>query len=144
MPLSLGSSHLHLNLDRRLALSEYGQARFSVDSQTAGKVRLTSLTSAQGLAPRLRYHLAWAIGHLLARKPADAPKEYRVTQVHGELFLRENGPAVGELRQVGPWQHLRSLAYVDEQQQDLIIDLDWFRFERLEEHRQGAALDLWV
>lgn len=126
-------------------MTNYGQQRISIDSQTVGSVRITSLTHAPALAPRLCFHTAWTLTPYRPRpQPGDPRVDFRVTAIEGELRTGESGPAVGLLFQLGERQSLRSLDYADEQHSELIVDLDWFRFERLEELRQGGPLQVWI
>lgn len=117
-----------------------------IGSRIAGQVRLTALMSAPALGPRLCFRFAWTLGNLPESPmvPDIQVKEYRITELEGEVRLGEHGPAVGLLYQLGERQPLRSLPYVDEQTRELILDLDWFRFERLEEHRQGGPFEIWL
>lgn len=124
--------------------TNYGSGRFSIGSYIAGHVRVTFVTSAPALAPRIKLELAWSIGHLHATGEMGRPVEYKITGIDGELFLGRNGPAVGAPLQLGERRHLRSLPYVQEQQTDLTLDLDWRRFERIEEYRQGGSLIFWL
>lgn len=125
--------------------TNYGQQRITIDSQQVGSVRVTGVTYAPALAPRFRFHSNWTLTHYRpGPRPGDERIEFRVTGIEGELRTAEREPAVGLLFQLGERQGLRSRDYADEQDCELIIDLDWFRFERLEALRQGGPLQLWI
>ena len=122
--------------------SNYGGAGLTIGHFKVGHVRVTSVTAAHALAPSLRLKLAWTLGNRSAK--AGPPGEYVLVGVDGELFLGRGVQSVGALQQRGGRHLLRSLTYAQEQEDALTLDLDWYRFERLEEHRQGGTMNLWV
>ncbi len=124
--------------------SNYGQARLTIESHTAGQVRVDAVHSLPALAPRIQFRLAWTLSPIRNYQMTESSVDFRVLGVDGEIRLGEQGPAVGQLFQLGERHPLRALDYADEQQMELVLDLDWFRFERLEEHRQGGPLTLWM
>ncbi len=124
--------------------TNYGSARVQIGHTIVGSVRVSGLSHAQALAPRLRILLGWTLGHMSSSRPDTPTTPYEIGEIGGELLLGAQGPVVGRLCPASQPQRLRSFAYVDEQHSELILDLDWYRYERLEEFRQGKSLDFWL
>ena len=124
--------------------TNYGESRVTLGSYLVGEVRVTSVTAVPAIFPRIQFELSWTLGHLQRTDNTDPAKEYCLVGYGGELYLARNGPVVGVLRQQRTGHAIRSLPYVQGQSGSLALDLDWHRFEQLEEHRAGGALKLWV
>jgi len=77
-------------------------------------------------------------------RPDTASVQYELGDITGEVSLGAQGPVVGRVLAGGQGQRLRSLGYVDEQQSEVLLDLDWYRYERIEEYRQGRSFDFWL
>lgn len=123
----------------------YGSGRLVVESTLVGNVRVDGAYAAPAVAPRIRFRLALTLTpHHDGATRSPTVVDYRLTGLGGELSLTEHGKSIGVLTQLGDPRHLRSLTYVDEQYADLTLDLDWYRLECLEEHRDGGPLVLWM
>jgi hypothetical protein len=107
-------------------------------------VRVHGIGYASALLPRLRILLQWTLGHMSSSRPDTAPTPYEIDDVGGEVSFGTQGPVVGRLIPAAQSQRIRSYAYVTEQPSELLLDLDWYRYERIEEYRQGRSLDLWL
>lgn len=126
-------------------LSSYGEARILHTSRHIGRVRLKSITALPALGPRLSFRFGFQLHEQGARPSgAEALRDYRLTDLTGDVRLKENGPYVASLEWSGTRGHVRSTDYGDESDIQLTCDLDWQRLEALERHRSGKQLELWV
>ena len=121
----------------------YGRGRVSIGSTLVGQVSVTDVTAVPALSPRIRFGLSWTLG---PRHDSGEPHlpgdEYLLSDFTGELRIGADDLLVGTLVRDGPWQHLRSLPYVDTQESSVALDLGGHRLEQLEEHRAGGVLTL--
>lgn len=70
--------------------------------------------------------------------------QYWLTDLGGDLRLREKGPSIGTVQWIGMRREVRALPYPSESQLQLACDLDPWTLERLEKHRDGQDLTLWI
>lgn len=124
--------------------TNYGNARVQIGHTMVGSVRVHGLSYASALLPRLRILLQWTLGHMISSRPDTTPTAYEIGDIGGEVSLGAQGPVVGRLVAGVQSQRLRSFGYVDEQPSEALLDLDWYRYERIEEYRQGRSLDFWL
>lgn len=124
--------------------TNYGGTRVMIGHMLVGSMRVDGVGYGNALLPRLRIMLRWTLGHMNSSVQGGQPISYELGDVMGEMSLGAQGPIVGRLVSSGYTQRLRSLGYVDEYQSELQLDLDWFRYERIEDYRQGKSFDFWL
>ena len=120
----------------------YGDGRVSVGTTMVGRVAVTNVTAIPALIPRIRLELSWTLGDIVRSGEGNRREKYVLVDFGGELRLGTDGPFVGALGRDGLRYPLHSLSYVDTQGASLALDLGRERLERLEEHRDGGALEL--
>lgn len=124
--------------------SSYGETDIVHSSRHIGRIRLKSVSALPALGPRLGFSLGFQL-HDQAEHPSgrEAIVDYRLTDLNGDVRLKESGPYVGSLEWSGRRGHVRSSNYGHEDDLQLICELDWQRLEALERHRTGKQLELW-
>ena len=73
--------------------SGYGDGRVMIGQYLVGRVAIADLTAVPALSPRIRFGLAWTLGHLT--RSGDLPEEYQLIDFGGELRLGTDDLFVG-------------------------------------------------
>jgi hypothetical protein len=127
-------------------MTSFGETDLLLGNRIAGKVRVLGVHHGQALFPRLAFGLGIALHDFPATAfPSSDPLEgYEIRGLGGELRLDENARAVGALTWIGGRQNIRSSRHGSENQIVLACDLDWPRFEAIEENRSGNEAIFWL
>lgn len=113
-----------------------------------GHCRVRWVGHDSALYPRLRITLGLTLNAFRGTDPDSyAPPtkpltSFRLSDLRGELRLREQGAALGILHWMERSRDVRAWPYPHEHQITLVCELDRGRLEALERHRRGGALQL--
>ncbi len=120
----------------------YGAGRVTIGPTIVGHVAVTDVAAVPALTPRIRFGLAWTLGHLVHAGEGNRQEQYQLVDLGGELRLGPDDRFVGQLVRDGAAHPLRSFGYVDTQGGAVALDLGSYRLEQLEEYRAGGLLTL--
>lgn len=120
-----------------------GEARVMMEATIVGRARVGALHPLPALRPRLGLQVYFDLDPVRdALHSGQKVEEYRLTDLSGDLRLKERGPAIGFLHWLGPRSDVRALPYPSESQLELACELDLHTLERLEAERDGGELRL--
>lgn len=123
-------------------MSSFGEANIMLEIYNMGTVRVLALHSVTKLYPRLGVRLGITL--------RDGPEQsgcrgtLTLTGITGELRLQRDSDAFGVLHWMEHRQTLRSSPHGIEEQVELVCELDPWRVERIERHRDGKEPLLWM
>jgi hypothetical protein len=126
-------------------MASLGEADINANAWIAGKVRVLNIHADNALYPRLGMTLGITLNDLASTRFGGTPGP--VIEWHGvsgELRLGEGGGAVGLLTELNPRRPIRPTSFNSESQVRIVCELDPWRLEVIERHRNGKALNLWV
>jgi hypothetical protein len=124
----------------------FGETDLLADNRVVGTVRVLHIHSGQAVLPRLSIGLGFTLRDFPAtRMPPDVGlSKFELRGLSGEVRLEENSKPVGVLSWIGSHQSVRSSAFGSEGQVQVACDLDWPRFDAIEEHRKGKEASFWL
>ena len=122
--------------------ASYGSGGVTIGASTVGTVAVTSVRPVPALVPRIRFELAWTLGHLLRLEEDPPGSEFILTDFRGELTVGPDDLLVGNLVRDASGHSIRSFSYVGAQENSVALDLGGHRLERLEEYRAGGVLTM--
>lgn len=127
-------------------MASLGEADLTVGTWIAGRIRVLNIHPDAALYPRLGIVLGVTLNDIGSRSPSEGSSavEYEWRDVAGELRLSEVGNAVGLVTWAERKRPLQPTRYVHEHQVRLVCELDPWRLEVLERHRNGSAPSLWL
>ena len=127
-------------------MPSFGEADGYVSSRNVIKVRAQNIYAGQAIYPRLCISLLLTLNEVAPRSlpPDDGLQGYWLQTLAGELRLAEHGSVLGPLRINGSPRNVRSLPFSQEHSVELVCDLDWARFEAIEEYRAGREAVFWL
>jgi len=127
-------------------MQSIGETEILIESTIVGKVRVQHLTALDALRPRIGLLVGVDLnpidGSFHSGQPR--PDQYWLTDLGGDLRVSEKGPSIGIVQWIGAHREVRALPYPSESQLQLACDLDAWSLERLEAHRDGKDLGLWI
>jgi len=109
----------------------------------AVKISIQDIIATPALYPRLLLK----VGIILAetKDGANYPlKDYELIDLEGELRLSENGDTIGIIRWSGQRHQHKSSTLPREHGINLFCDLDPWRIEKIEQHRDGQEPTFWI
>jgi hypothetical protein len=133
------------NNSSRVRMTSLGEADIMSNSWIAGRVRVLSIYADNALYPRLGMTLGVTLNDLSNTRmggPSGPSIEWH--GVTGELRLGDGGSAIGLLAELSPRRPIRPTSFTSESQVRIVCELDPWRLEVIERHRNGAALNLWL
>lgn len=125
-------------------MTSLGEEDISSNSWVAGRVRVLNIYADSALYPRLGMTLGIVLNDLTASRGGNAGPLVEWHGVTGELRLSEQGNAIGLLSELNPRRPIRPSTFNSESQVRLTCELDPWRLEVIERHRNGAPPNLWV
>jgi hypothetical protein len=126
-------------------MTSLGEADIMSNSWIAGRVRVLGIHADNALYPRLGMTLGVTLNDLSNTRMGGPPGPIIEWHgVSGELRLGEGGSAVGLLTELTPRRPIRPSSFTSESQVRVVCELDPWRLEVIERHRNGAALNLWL
>lgn len=127
-------------------MQSIGETEILIETTIVGKVRVQSVSALDALRPRIGLLTGVDLnpihGSLHSGQPP--PDQYWLTDLGGDLRLHDKGPSIGTVQWIGMRREVRALPYPSESQLQLACDLDPWTLERLERHRDGQDLTLWI
>jgi hypothetical protein len=117
----------------------------SAEGAQAGSITIVDVHPLSTVYPRLGISLSVDLVDQQTGIGSPTPlSAFELRELSGELRLSENGDAIGSLAWVMRQHTIRSAARAYGQPAVLACDLDQTRLERIERHRAGRPLRLWV
>ncbi len=121
-----------------------GEISISVNNlHDAVKISIQDIIAAPAIYPRLLLN----IGIILAETKDGASyplKDYELIDLEGELRLSENNATIGTIRWSGQRHQHKSSTVPREHRTNLFCDLDPWRIEQIEQHRDGREPTFWI
>jgi hypothetical protein len=126
-------------------MSSLGEAEVMVSPYTLGKIRAINILAEPAVYPRLGITLGCTLQDLAKTHTGPTPfVGYELVDLIGDIRLDSTGGIIGPVSWVGPRGTIRSAPYIHEVQLKLVCDLDPWRLERIEDHRDGKPPVLWL
>lgn len=126
-------------------MASLGEGDINSSSWIVGRVRVLNISADNALYPRLAMTLGISLNDLTAAgfggPPGPAIEWHGVA---GELRLTETSGAIGLLTELNQRRPIRPSSFNSESQVRLVCELDPWRLEVIERHRNGATPNLWI
>ena len=123
-----------------------GEGDLIVNSQNVGTIRVLYIFPDSAIYPRLGIQLGVSLREVPESEASFGRSlvGYELRELAGELRLTENADAFGTLSWAGPRRYVRSSSSGFEAPVKCVCDLDLFRLELFERHRNGTAPKFYV
>jgi hypothetical protein len=126
-------------------MTSLGEADINANSWIVGRVRVLNIYADNALYPRLGLTLGITLNDLATSRFGSNPGPvFEWHGVAGELRLSETGGAIGLLSELSQKRPIRPSTFNSESQVRVICELDPWRLEVIERHRNGTTPTLWI